>query len=235
MASYGQFCPVSRALDVLGERWTLLVVRALLHGATRYNEIQRALSRISPTVLSSRLRTLVENGLVVQKRVRGRGGHEYRLTPSGRELAPVVMHLAEWGMRWARSRLDDEELDVQLLMTEIQRRLDPSQLPDGRTVVCFSFPELDDLRTWWVVVEDGAVDLCTRDPGHPVDVYVTSDLRALIEVWMGDRSLTAAKRARDVEVLGNRALVRSIGKWLPLNELAHVRPADGSNRRRPPR
>jgi DNA-binding HxlR family transcriptional regulator len=224
MPSYGQFCPVSKALDLLGERWTLLVVRALLQGATRYGDVQRALSRISPTVLSSRLRTLVESGIVVRKRSPRGGGHEYRLTPAGRELAPVVMGLAEWGMRWARSRMADDELDVGLLMTDVQRRLDTSQLPDGRTIVCFSFPELDEFRTWWVVVEDDDVDLCTRDPGHDVDVYVTADLRALIEVWMGDAPLSRARKSRQVEILGTTSLVRSIGKWLPLNELAGIRP-----------
>jgi DNA-binding HxlR family transcriptional regulator len=224
MRTYGQFCPVSQALDLLGERWTLLVVRALLQGATRYSEVQRALSRISPTVLSARLRTLEENGIVVRKGHASSRSHEYRLTPAGRELAPVVMGLAEWGMRWARSRMTDDELDVQLLMTEIERRIDVEQLPDGRTVVCFSFPSLDAFGTWWVVVEDGVADLCQRDPGHPVDVYVTADLRALIEVWMGDAPLSRARKARRVEVLGDRSLVRSIGKWLPLNELAGVRP-----------
>jgi DNA-binding HxlR family transcriptional regulator len=223
MSGYGQFCPVSRALDLLGERWTLLVVRALLQGATRFSEVQRALSRISPTVLSRRLRDLEEHGIVVRKPGRGGGGHEYRLTPAGRELAPVVMNLAEWGMRWARSRMEDEELDVQLLMTEIQRRIDPAQLPDGRTVVCFQFPELHDFAEWWVVVDDGDADLCTHDPGYEVDVYVTADLRALIEVWMGDIPLSRARKGRDVEVLGQHALVRSIGKWLPLNELAGMR------------
>jgi DNA-binding HxlR family transcriptional regulator len=211
-------------MDVLGERWTLLVVRALLQGATRFSDVQRALSRISPTVLSKRLRGLVDAGIVVQKRSPAGGGHEYRLTPAGRELAPVVMHLAEWGMRWARARMTDEELDVQLLMTDIQRRLDPEQLPDGRTVVCFSFPELDAYRTWWVVVDDGVVDLCMQDPGHSVDAYVTADLRAMIEVWMGDTPLSRARRSKHVEVLGNRHLLRSIGKWLPLSELAGVRP-----------
>jgi len=225
MRSYGQFCPVSRALDLLGERWTLLVVRSLLQGATRINEIQRSLSRMSPTILSSRLRGLVDAGLVVQRRSRAGGGHEYRLTPAGRELAPVVEGLAAWGMRWARAKMTEEQLDVQLLMTEIQRRLDVAELPDGRTVVCFSFPAIDAYRTWWVVVDDGVVDLCTRDPGHAVDVHVTADLRALVEVWMGDVPLARARRARSVEVLGDRALVASIGRWLPLNELAGVRPA----------
>lgn len=223
MRSYGQFCPVSRALDLLGERWTLLVVRALLQGATRFSELQRALSRISPTMLTRRLRELVDADIVVQKKTRG-GGHEYRLTPAGRELAPVVSSLAEWGMRWARARMTDDELDVQLLMTEVERRIDPAGLPDGRTVVCFSFPELDAYRTWWVVVDEGVADLCMRDPGHRVDVYVTADLRALIEVWMGDLPLARARRTKRVEVLGERSLVRSIERWLPLNELSGVRP-----------
>jgi DNA-binding HxlR family transcriptional regulator len=224
LATYGQFCPVSRALDLLGERWTLLIVRSLLQGATRFSDIQRSLSRISPTILSKRLRTLEDSGLIVQRPGTRHGGNAYRLTPAGRELGPVVMQLAEWGARWVRSRLEDDELDVQLLMTEIQRRIATEHLPDGRVVVCFSFPELEEFDSWWVVVEDGAIDLCTHDPGHQVDVYVTARLRALVEVWMGETSLAKAQHSRAVRFQGNPSLIRSAGKWLPLNEFAGVRP-----------
>ena len=128
MAEYGQFCPVAKASDIIGERWTVLILRELFLGTRRYNEFQRGLSRISPTLLSKRLKSLEKNGLIVRKSPPGQKSHEYYLTESGRELEPLIEHLAVWGMRWARGQLDDNELDVEFLMRDLQRRLHVVQL-----------------------------------------------------------------------------------------------------------
>ena len=123
MPEYGQFCPVAKASDIIGERWTVLILRELLLGTTRYNDFQRALSRISPTLLSKRLKMLEEKGLVIRKRpARGRN-YEYHLTACGRELEPMIEMLAVWGMRWARGQMTDADLDVEFLMWDFQRRL----------------------------------------------------------------------------------------------------------------
>ena len=139
MAEYGQFCPVAKASDIIGERWTVLILRELFLGTTRYNQFLRGLSRISPTLLSKRLKTLEENGLIIRKRPTGQKSHEYYLTACGRELEPLIKHLAVWGMRWARGQLADSELDVEFLMRDLQRRLQTDALPGCGTVLCFTF------------------------------------------------------------------------------------------------
>ena len=142
MVDYGQFCPVAKATELIGERWTLLIIRELVLGTHRFSDFQRALSRISPSLLTKRLKDLEKAGIIIRKTQQGRRGYQYFLTPAGRQLAPVIEHLATWGMRWARSQLTDDELDIEFLMWEIQRRLDSEALPDGETVLCFIFEEL---------------------------------------------------------------------------------------------
>jgi DNA-binding HxlR family transcriptional regulator/putative sterol carrier protein len=226
MTQYGQFCPVAKATEVLGEKWTLLIVRELLLGTCRFNDFQRALSRISPTLLARRLKFLEEKGLVLRKRVPGQRGHEYRLTVAGKELAPLVEGLAVWGMRWARGQMTDDELDVEFLMWDVQRRIDTAHLPTGETVLCFSFDELKQFNTWWLVINGDAVDLCTEDPGKDVDLYVSASVRTLAEVWDGDLDLRRALRRGLIKTHGLRALAKNLPDWLGISPFADVRPAD---------
>ena len=130
MPGYGQFCPMAKATELVGEKWTLLVLRELFLGTTRFSDFQRALSRMSPTLLSKRLRHLEQCGIVIRKKRPGQRGYEYRLSAAGRELGPLIEILATWGMRWARARLTNDELDVEFLMREMQRQLDVEKLPD---------------------------------------------------------------------------------------------------------
>lgn len=225
MTSYGQFCPVSKATEIIGEKWTLLIMRELLLGTCRFNDFQRSMSRISPTVLNKRLKFLKETGIIVKKRISGQKGFEYRLTPMGKELEPVVEQVAIWGQRWARGQMADEELDVELLMWDIHRNIRTGSLPDGETVLSFTFKDLPKYNRWWLVVSGDDVDLCTDDPGKDVDLYIASDVRALVEVWLGDRDLKAALRSKKILVTGSRHLVRSMTDWFILSSYAEVRPA----------
>ena len=192
MADYGQFCPVAKATGILGERWTLLILRELGLGTSRFSDFQRALSRISPTVLTRRLNELEKAGIVIKKPLAGRKGSSYFLTPAGKELAPLIEHLATWGMRWATKQLSDDELDVNFLMWELQRRLKLDALPGGDLTLCFIFNEFDSHQSWWIVINNGEVDLCTENPGRDVDLYLRSSVRTLAEVWDGKLDLKAA-------------------------------------------
>lgn len=225
---YGQFCPVSKAAEILGEKWTLLIIRELLQGATRFSQIQRSLARISPTLLNKRLDTLQHYGVIVRRRMAEKRGTEYQLTEAGRELYPIILQTAEWGMRWARGNMSDDELDVDLLMSDIQRRIDPEKLPGGQTVIKFLFTDLDRYGSWWIKVNDGEVDLCTENPGTEVDIHITSDLRTLTEVWMGDLSINKAKTSRKLKIVGPSAWLKNISSWLGLHRYAHIRPAGKS-------
>jgi DNA-binding HxlR family transcriptional regulator len=224
MAEYGQFCPVAKASDIIGERWTVLILRELLLGTTRYNELLRGLARISPTLLSKRLKTLEEKGLIVRKRPSGQKSHEYYLTACGRELEPIIEHLAVWGMRWARGQLADSELDVEFLMVDLQRRLQTDRLPDGETVLCFTFNELETFKTWWMVVCGKEVDLCTENPGKEVDLYINSGVRDMVKVWRGDLTLRKALREKLVRTQGNKYLIRSMPDWLGICLYADIKP-----------
>jgi DNA-binding HxlR family transcriptional regulator len=225
MPEYGQFCPVAKASDIIGERWTVLILRELLLGTTRYNDFLRGLSRISPTVLSKRLKMLEGKGLVTRKRQPGAKSHEYHLTASGRELEPLIEHLAAWGMRWARGQMTDAELDVEFLMWDLQRRLQTEMLPNGETVLCFEFEELEKFGTWWLVACNGEVDLCSEDPGKVVDLYISSTVRNLATVWRGDIPIKKALRDRLVRVHGNTHLARTLPDWLGICLYADISPA----------
>lgn len=221
---YGQFCPVAKAAEVLGERWTLLIIRELLLGTSRFSDFQRALSQISPSLLTKRLNQLVDSELVVRRKAPNQRRSEYHLTPAGRELGPIVMGLGEWGMRWARGRMSDAELDVELLMFDLRRRIDSSELPDGRNVVHFAFRGLEQFDNWWIVVNGEEKELCIDHPGGEVDLSIVTDLRTLTEIWAGDTDTTQAQGDGRLALRGSPLLRRTIGRWLRGGIFAHVRP-----------
>ncbi len=223
---YGQFCPVAKATEVIGGTWTLLILRELVRGTYRFSDFQRAISRISPTVLTSRLKHLEDKGIIVRKRLSGRRGHEYRLTPAGKELQPVIEEIATWGMRWARGQMTDEELDVEFLMFSFQRLIQTRALPDGETVLCFLFKDLDKFKTWWLVIDGNDVDLCTVDQGKDVDLYFATNVRTMVELWAGDLSLDAAMRDEHIHVTGSRHLIKGMKDWFGFAPHADVRPAE---------
>lgn len=212
--TYGQYCPISRALDVLGERWTLMIVREMIVGSTRFNEIARGLPGLSRTLLSKRLRVLQAAGIVE------RNGSDYGLTPAGAELEPVVMGLAGWGASWAFDDPRPEELDSELLMWWIHGRLDTSVWPGRRHIMHFRFT--DDPRRYWVVVEDAAPSLCHSDPGFDVDVSVTSDVATLYRVWNGRIPLSAAVRNGTISFDGSTSRTRQMSAVFQLSPIAPI-------------
>lgn len=222
MTGYGQFCPVAKATEILGDKWTLLIVRELLLGTSRFSDLQRALSKISPTILTKRLKQLEAAGIIVRKRQSGQRIHDYRLTPAGKELGPVVEQTAIWGMRWARGQLADDELDIYLLMWDVRRRLQTDKLPGGETVLCFSFSGLPKFATWWLVINQSGIDLCSDDPGKDVDLYVTTDIRTMIGIWLGDLPLPHCLEDERVVVVGDRRLAKTMGDWLGFGMFSQV-------------
>lgn len=218
--SYHQFCPVAKAMELLDERWTLLVVRELASGSEHFNELRRGLPRMSPSLLSKRLHQLTRAG-VVERRVEGTDVR-YVLTQAGKELQPVVEALGGWGVRWI-GELGDEDLDPQLLLWDMHRHVDSSVVPDGRTVVRFRFPDAAaTARDWWLVINRDEVDVCDADPGHDVAVTVTASLRSMVRIWRGDMSWSEGLRSGAVEVEGPERLRRSVPGWFTLSVFAGV-------------
>jgi DNA-binding HxlR family transcriptional regulator len=221
MGRYGSYCPVSLATETLGERWTILIVLALIDGVSRFAEMQRALPRISPAVLTSRLRSLEEAGVLNKKR-RQTGGYEYALTQAGRDLEPIVMELAYWGQRWARD-MEPDDLDPRSLAWSMHTRMNTDAMPSGRTVIEFDFPDgPNGPAVFWIINTDGVVDVCAKHPGYEPDVRVVSELRRFVEVWRGFRPLRAELTAGRIQLTGARALTRAFPNWLLLSAASHV-------------
>ena len=241
MRGYGQFCPIAQAAEVLTERWTPLVIRELaLVGSRRFNDIQRGVPLMSSSLLSKRLRQLEAAG-IVERRPRPDGhGTEYRLTPAGEELGPVVAQIGMWSERWLRRPILEQTPDTGILMWWMRGTVRADALPPGRTVIHFRFRDAPEkLRYFWLVLPEA--DLCLKDPGFGVDVTVRSDPRTLTAVWMGDAGLAAALGRRAIELEGPADLVRSFPRWFGLHPFAGVerpperaRPGDGWWSGRPP-
>lgn len=228
MKPYGQFCPLAQATQLLCERWTLLVVRELIAGSTRFNELQKGVPLMSPTLLSTRLKQLEQAGVITISR--GKGNPVYRLTAAGLELRPVVELLGAWGHRWVRSRLDDGDLDAGLLMWDMRRNVDVSLFPGERVVVQFEYPDAPPgARDWWLVAQDGEIDLCLNNPGHEVDVLIRSSLRTMTSVWICERTFNDAVRAGDIEVMGAPRVAAHLQKWLRSSALSRLGAQAGSS------
>jgi len=223
---YGQFCPIAKASEIIGEKWTILIIRELLMGATRFTEFQRGLSLISPTILTKRLNSLTDHGLVLKKKIPGQLGYEYFPTTSCKELLPVVRSLGDWGMRWAREHMLDTDYDVELLMLYLQRSIQPDKLIGHETVVHFQFTDLKESPDWWIIATPQEVDVCNKDPGREVDVYITSTVRTMADVWMGDLSYRKAVSQDLLKVVGPRALTRNIFSWINISVFADLPPAE---------
>jgi DNA-binding HxlR family transcriptional regulator len=221
MKTYGQFCPLAQATQLLCERWTLLVVRELIAGSTRFSELQKGVPLMSPTLLSTRLKQLVQAGVVTLSG--SKGNSAYHLTPAGLELRPIVELLGVWGHRWARSRLDDDDLDAGLLMWDMRRSVDATLFPDERIVVQFEYPDAPQgARDWWLVSEHGAIDLCLNDPGHEVDVMIKASLKAMTAVWICERKFNDAVKTGDIQVMGAPRLTARLQDWLRSSALSRL-------------
>ena len=220
MSTYGQFCPVAKAMEVLDERWTMLVLRELLTGSRHFNELRRGVPKMSPALLSKRLRSLERAGVV--RRTTESGRSAYTVTPSGEELRPVVEALGAWGVRWIRE-IGGEDLDPHLLMWDVQRTIPVDAWPRGRTVLAFRFTDVAaKAGSWWLCVDGDDVDLCDYDPGYEVAGTVESTLRTMIEIWRGDRAWSDAMRHGLVDVAGPLTLGREVPVWLGQSTLAAV-------------
>jgi DNA-binding HxlR family transcriptional regulator len=222
--SYGEFCPVAMAAELLCTRWTMLIVRELVAGATRFNELRRGMPRVPPALLSQRLRALEEAGIVKRTSVPDEPEVlEYQLTDSGSELEPVVRMMGRWGQRWISSEATMERLDARLLMWNMRRTILVEPRPSCRQVVQFNFPDAPkNGRKWWLLAEpSGHGQVCALDPGYDVDLYVTLPLGLMTAIWMGHESFAAAVADDRLTLVGDRRLAQNLRNWLRLNPFAH--------------
>ena len=222
-SQYGQFCPVSVASEIFAERWTPLVLRELILGSTRFNDIHRGVPRMSRALLARRLRQLERVG-VVKRSAEG----DYRLTPCGDEFQDIIVGLGKWGQRWT-SRVERDKLDSVLLMWDMRRRIAQDRLPEERVTVQFDYRGVPprQRRAFWLVLQRDDVDVCTKDPGFEVDLFVDAELAAFTRVWLGDLTFAQAQLNGSIRLSGERRWARAFPSWLLLSTLAPV-PRQGS-------
>ncbi len=222
MGGYGEFCPVSMAAEIFARRWTPLIVRELLCGSTRFNDLRRGLPNITASVLSRRLDELTVAG-IVERREDGRDTR-YVLTAAGQELRPVVEQLGVWGRRWLPAESAERDLDPRLLVWDIHRNLRLDEVP-RRTVVELHFRDgPEKYRAYWLIITPQGADVCLTDPGGDVDLHLSTDVRTLTNIWMGGVTWPSALRARTLRLTGPENLRRAFPNWLKLNSFASIKP-----------
>jgi DNA-binding HxlR family transcriptional regulator len=211
---FGQFCPIAKATEIIGEKWMILILREVLMGSTRFNELQRGLSMISPAVLSKRLSSAVDYGLILKKKLPGQKGYEYLPTKAAKELLPIFIELGNWGMRWTREHLTENDFDVDFLLLYLQRSIKPENLPGSETTIRFSFTDLEHQPNWWILVRNDEVDVCTIDPGREVDIYFTCSAKCMSDIWMGETSYKKEIANKNLKLVGPRVLTRNVTDWM---------------------
>ena len=233
---YGQFCPVALASEILCTRWTIVLLRELLAGSTRFNELRRGVPRMSPGLLSKRLKELETAGIVYRVSDRAGGNVEYCLTQAGAALGPIVMALGDWGHRFLDTGRSLRNLDPSLLMWDMRRNVNLRPLPRRQIVVQFIYDDVPaSARNWWLIMCPGKeVDLCSVDPGFAVDLYVETSLRTMTAIWMGYSSLEREVASGALSLTGDVSVSKRMGEWLGLSPFARRARQSASSEARDP-
>ncbi len=215
MEKYCQFCPVAKAAEILCEKWVILVLRELMMGSTRFGQLRKGLPRISPSILSRRLKMLEEQGVIIRTKKNDNLGYEYHLSESGEELRPLVLGFGTWGHRWARNKIVKDDLDAGFLLWDMRRRLNADYFGSERVVIHIEFTDQHEPdRFWWMVVENGEIDLCFEDMGHDPDIIIITTLPVMTNVWMGYESLEDKIEKRKIKMLGSQNHLKNISEWI---------------------
>ena len=221
-AGYKQFCPIAKGAEIVATRWTPLVLRELMYGERGFNDIHHGVPSMSRALLVERLRQLEADGVIERRARKDGAGADYRLTPAGDALRPVLDLLGRWGLEYGRGRLDPSDKDADVLMWWLRRRVDCGALPNRRVVIRFELSGVarckTGVRLHWLVLQRSGVDVCWKDPGYEVDVTIAGNITGLIDVYLGYSTWGAATR-RDIRVDGDRKLVGKLERWLKLDQV----------------
>jgi len=212
VGSYDDYCPIAIGIEVIGDRWTPLILRELMIGSERFNDIHRGIPRISRSLLSHRLRMLERQGLVERHPRPGAQAVDYRLTAAGADLQPVLWDLGRWATRWVFTEPEEAQMDTIHLVWRLHQCVDPDALPPGRTTVEFLTTGAGSARCW-LVFEDRESTACQIDPGYPVDVLVRGETRELLRWFLGRISWSQARASGGIAIAGPAALTRRFPHW----------------------
>ena len=215
MEKYCQFCPVAKAAEILCEKWVILVLRELIMGSTRFGQLRCGLPKISPSILSRRLKSLEEQGIILRSKKPESSGYEYHLTESGKELRPIVLGFGTWGHKWAKNKINNEDLDAGFLLWDMRRRLNIEYFQNKRTVIHIEFSDQNNRdRYWWMVIENGEIDLCFEDTGHEPDIIIITKLDIMTNIWLGYNKLETMVNNGKLKIFGSIQHVKNVSKWI---------------------
>ncbi len=215
MEKYCQFCPVAKAAEILCEKWVILVLRELMMGSTRFGQLRSGLPKISPSILSRRLKTLEEQEIIVRSKKPESSGYEYYLTKSGEELRSIVLGFGAWGHKWAKNKISNDDLDAGFLLWDMRRRLNIEYFQGQRVVMHIEFSEQSSRdRYWWMVVDNNEVDLCFEDTGHEPDITIITTLEVMTNIWLGYDKLETIKRDGKMKIFGSKEHIKNVSQWI---------------------
>ena len=216
MRSYDEYCPIAMGAEVLGDRWTPLVIRELMCGSERFSDIHRGVPRMSRSLLAQRLKHLERAGIIERREP----GPTYHLTEAGRDLEPVVWGLGDWANHWVLGDPVKEQYDGGHVMWRVRQRIVVEELPPRRIVVRFDFPAATTRRRVWLLLDQAGSSVCARDEGFDVDLHVTADIATFMRVWAGRTTWREAMDDEQIVVEGPGELVRSFTRWFALSPFA---------------
>ncbi len=223
MFDYEEACPISKAASVLCERWTLQIIREMLMGARHFSEFTQLLPKMSPSLLTSRLKSLEDQGIIVRKKIPEKKGYQYLLTPSGLALKPVLTELGKWGIQWVFERMDPDQLNISAIVRDYAVALNTEQLPGGECTIQVNVTGENEPVKKFILVRDGSTQVCEDNIGCDVDVYITADLATLGRVWYGEMSILSACKKDNLKVVGPPFYVQNVSKWLGTSQFAAYR------------
>lgn len=222
-SGYGQFCPVAKASEILATRWTPLILRELISGSSRFNDIHRGVPLMPRALLSKRLKELQAAGVVERAQTGDSRSVAYQLTDAGEDLRPIIVSMGIWGQRWVESALESSDWDAGVLMWDMKRRIDTTCLNDKRTVLQFEYHDAPaEMRRWWLLIENTTVDLCQSDPGFEVALYVQTTVPVMASVWIGKTSLARAIEDEEIVVHGDAKLRGNFSRLLQLSVIVEA-------------
>lgn len=222
-SGYGQFCPVAKAAEILATRWTPLILRELISGSSRFNDIHRGVPLMPRALLSRRLKELQAAGIVERVPAEESRSVSYLLTQAGEDLRPIIVSMGIWGQRWVESALEGPDWDAGVLMWDMRRRIDIGCLESPRTVLQFEYQDAPaEMRRWWLLIENGSIDLCQSDPGFEVDLYVLATVPVMSQVWIGKTSLARVVANEEIVLHGDAELRRNFSRLLQLSAIVEA-------------
>lgn len=214
MYDFEEACPISKAASVLCERWTLQILREMMLGATRFSEFRQFLPKLSPTLLNTRLKNLEKEGLIVKKKIPEKSGYEYRLSPSGKALGPLLGEFGKWGMQFAFTSMNEEQLNVSALIRDFAFALHVDQLPQGKSTIQFNVNTGDGCIVKYIMVHGGKKEVCEENSGYDVDVNLTADLKTFGQIWFNALAISSAIKSGRMKVFGTSFYTKNITRWL---------------------